>query len=235
MEELTAQYQPAIIWFDVPNLTRRQSEEFLEAIRRHGPSCIVNDRVGNGLGDYATPEQVIPAAGYPGRDWETCMTINDTWGYESYDVHFKSAKTLFRNLIDIASKGGNYLLNVGPTAEGVIPEAEVKLLQEMGAWLKVNGEAIYGTSASSLNKVPTWGRVTEKPGRVYLHVFDWPKDGKLAVPELKARVKNAYLLADATRRSLKIASQAGGVEAALPCQAPDPMASVVVLEIEGTP
>ena len=97
--------------------------------RRHVPNCIVNDRVGNGLGDYVTPEQVIPENGFPGQDWETCMTINDTCGVKTHDANFKSTETLLRNLIDIAGNGGNYLLNIGPTAEGVIPGPEVQRLQ----------------------------------------------------------------------------------------------------------
>ena len=125
VEELASQYKPALMWFDVPDLTPERSREFLNVIRRHVPDCVVNDRVGNDLGDYATPEQYIPASGFPGHDWETCMTINDTWGYKTHDTNFKSTETLLRNLIDIASKGGNYLLNIGPTAEGVIPEPEV--------------------------------------------------------------------------------------------------------------
>ena len=231
VEELVAQYKPALLWFDVPDLTRQRSQEFLNVIRRHVPDCIVNDRVGNGLGDYATPEQFIPATGFPGRDWETCMTINDTWGYKSYDTNFKSAKTLFRNLIDIASKGGNYLLNVGPTADGVIPEGEVQRLKGMGDWLKVNGEAIYGTSASPLKKAPAWGRVTQKPGKLYLHVFDWPADGKLLLP-ISNKVTKAYLLA-APSRALQITARDNGVEISLPAEAIDPIASVIAVNVEG--
>ena len=110
---------------------------------------ITNNRLGGGYrGDTETPEQYIPATGFKDRDWETCMTMNDTWGYKSYDQNWKSTTTLVRNLIDIASKGGNYLLNVGPTAEGLIPEPSVERLEEIGKWMEVNGEAIYGTQAS---------------------------------------------------------------------------------------
>ena len=98
------------------------------------PGIIYNNRLGGGYrGDTETPEQFIPATGYPGRDWETCMTMNGTWGYKSNDHNWKSRETLIRNLVDIASKGGNYLLNVGPTSEGLIPGPSVERLQEVGS------------------------------------------------------------------------------------------------------
>ena len=229
VEELVSQYKPALMWFDVPDLTPERSREFLKVIRRHVPDCVVNDRVGNDLGDYLTPEQYIPANGFPGRDWETCMTINDTWGYKSYDNNFKSTATLLRNLIDIASKGGNYLLNVGPTAEGIIPEPEVQRLKEIGRWMDVNSEAIHGTTAGPFKKLE-WGRCTQKPERLFLHVFDWPQT-PLFVPGLKNRVEEAYLLADPKRASLPVSQNEDGVTITLPTEAPDKIASVVVLEI----
>jgi alpha-L-fucosidase len=231
VEELVSQYKPALMWFDVPDLTPERSREFLKVIRRHVPDCVVNDRVGNDLGDYLTPEQYIPANGFPGRDWETCMTINDTWGYKSYDNNFKSTATLLRNLIDIASKGGNYLLNVGPTAEGIIPEPEVQRLKEIGRWMDVNSEAIHGTTAGPFKKLE-WGRCTQKPERLFLHVFDWPQT-PLFVPGLKNRVEEAYLLADPKRASLPVSQNEDGVTITLPTEAPDKIASVVVLEISG--
>ncbi len=114
------------------------------------------------IGDYGTPEQEIPATGFGrGVDWESCMTMNDHWGYNKNDQNWKSTQTLIRNLIDCASKGGNYLLNVGPTAEGEFPQPSVERLAEIGKWMKVNGEAIYGTTASPFDKL-TWGRCTQK-------------------------------------------------------------------------
>jgi len=97
------------------------------------------------------------------------------------DENWKPAATVIRNLVDIASKGGNYLLNVGPTGQGIIPPGAVRDLQAVGAWMKANGDAIYGTTADSLKQPPAWGRVTQKGGIRYLHVFAWPADGKLSV------------------------------------------------------
>ncbi len=178
-------------------MTKERVQEFLPLLKLQ-PGIIVNNRLASNKtdfkGDTETPEQNIPANGYAdGRDWETCMTINDTWGYKSYDTNFKSTELLLHNLIDIASKGGNYLLNVGPTSEGVIPAPEVERLMAIGRWMKVNGEAIYGTTASTFPAVAgvnapimqgkamtdfgQW-RATMKPGKIYLHLVKWPA-GKL--------------------------------------------------------
>ncbi len=163
----------------------------------------------------ALPSRRFPAPGFPGVDWESCMTMNDTWGYKSYDDNWKSTETLVRNLIDIASKGGNYLLNVGPTAEGLIPEPSVERLKGIGDWMKVNGESIYGTTASPFAELD-WGRATRKGNRVYLHVFDWPK-GRLKVPALSEKVNKAYLLARPDE-TLKV-KQGDAIEIALPASA----------------
>src|SRR5699024_10661833 len=135
----------------------------------------------NEVGDYGTPEQEIPPNGIPGTYWETCMTINNDWGYDKDDHDFKSDTTLIRDLIDIASKGGNYLLNVGPTAQGIIPLPEVTRLAAMGHWLNIYGDAIYATNASPFKKKFDWGRVTQGDHKLYLEIFHWPKDGKLTL------------------------------------------------------
>jgi alpha-L-fucosidase len=236
IKELLTNYGPvAVLWFDTPTdqMTHDLAEPFVTLLHQYQPQIIWNNRLGGGFqGDTETPEQHVPPNGYPGRDWETCMTINDTWGYKVHDDHFKSNQTLIRNLIDIASKGGNYLLNVGPTARGVIPPPEVERLEAIGKWLDVNGEAIYGTSASPFTRALDFGRVTQKPGRLYLSVFDKPVDGTLWLP-MKGKITRAYLVEE-PEQQLEIGTASGGVTINLPQGVKlDPGATVVVAEVDG--
>ncbi|MBI4556907.1 MAG: alpha-L-fucosidase [Candidatus Hydrogenedentes bacterium] len=237
LRELLTNYGPiGVLWFDggwEHKPEEHHAEEVVAMIRSLQPEIIINNRIQIPQ-DFDTPEQFIPGTGIPDRDWETCMTMNDTWGFKVHDLNWKSTETLIRNLVDIVSKGGNFLLNVGPTAEGLIPEASVERLAAMGQWMKLNGESIYGSSASPFRRL-AWGRCTVKPGKLYLHVFDWPADSKLVVPGLQNDVKNAYLLADAAHAALKSSRADDGVVVQVPTQAPNPIASVVVLEIAGKP
>jgi alpha-L-fucosidase len=181
-------------------------------------------------GDFITPEQRIPPTGIPGVDWETCMTMNGTWGYSAHDHNWKSDETLVRNLIDIASKGGNYLLNIGPLGDGSVPPESIKSMRAIGAWMKTNGEAIYGTMASPLSSVP-WGRITRKGQTLYLHVFEWPADGVLLLP-VQNPVRRARLLA--TPHVMLAASPSpAGVRLQLPSNKPDSIATLIALEYEG--
>jgi alpha-L-fucosidase len=251
VRELLTNYGPvSVLWFDTPTtlMTPQRTAEFLPLLDLQ-PQIIVNNRLGAGFkGDTETPEQHIPPQGFPGRDWETCMTINDTWGYKSYDTNFKSTQTLLHNLVDIASKGGNYLLNVGPTSEGIIPQPEVDRIKAIGDWLKINGESIYGTGptafgpeAGNFDPVkkdkkgnPVWvaawdWRCTTKPGKLFIHLLKWPGE-KFELSGVKGSVSKAYMLADVRQTGLAVRQSGDHVSVTLPAAAPDKIDSVLVLE-----
>ncbi len=233
VKEILSRFHPDILWWDTPkNMTPERAEKFLPIVAQY-PKLITNNRLGGGIkGDLETPEQYIPATGYPGRNWEVCMTMNDTWGYKSWDHNWKSGKDLLLKLSEIVSKGGNFLLNVGPTSEGLIPQASIDRLKYIGSWMNKNSESIYGTTASPFPWLP-WGRATRKGQKIYLHVYDWPQDGMLKVP-LRNEVTKAYLLAD-KGKDLKVVNKKGHVEISLPAVAPDSVISVVVMEFKGEP
>ncbi len=256
VEELVSHYGPIdVLWWDYSAQDFQGQEawrafDLLQLVREHQPQIIMNNRLfrspeaGWGsmategylphldpkYGDFITPEQHIPATGMPGVDWETCMTMNTTWGYSAHDHAWKSDQELIHNLIDIASKGGNYLLNIGPTGDGSVPEPSVKSLQAIGVWMKKNGDAIYATTSNPLGPVK-WGRITAKPGRLYLHVFDWPSEGKLIVPTKGRPAKvSARFLTENDRTTLETSVTDSAVVIQLPAKAPDPIATVIQLD-----
>jgi len=235
VKELLTNYgKVAVIWWDTPvGMTPERAERLLPLLKLQ-PDIISNNRLDSKkiTGDFGTPENKIPTNALA-SDWETCMTMNGTWGYRAADSKWKSTETLVRNLVDIASKGGNFLLNVGPTSEGLIPAPSVERLKQMGDWMKVNGVAIYGTSKSPLKEQATWGRVTQKGDTLYLHVFDWPTGGKVVVSGLKNKVNSATLLASGEK--LKTENADNGVSVSVPATAPDAISSTIVLKLKGAP
>ena len=190
LRELVAGYDPAVLWFDgewIPEWTHEMGLDMYRFIRSLKPEILINNRVDKGrqgmqgmtrtdqlyAGDFGTPEQEI-LQGITSLDWESCMTMNDSWGFKSADDNWKSAETLIHNLVDIVAKGGNYLLNVGPTAEGFIPPESVGLLAEIGDWMDVNGEALYGSRPWTRHQDGNSVRYTQAGSHTYAISLGWP-------------------------------------------------------------
>ncbi|MGB9907107.1 MAG: alpha-L-fucosidase [Candidatus Saccharicenans sp.] len=245
LQELVLKYQPAILWFDGEWEHKNEDYEAIgigRMLRQLKPDILINDRLFNrapGLGDFGTPENYVPATGWRNEDgslrlWEVCLTMNfNGWGYNHYETEFRNGPQLIRQLIEIASKGGNLLLNIGPRPDGTIQPEFVERLKQIGNWLRVNGEAIYGSEPSVFNKLPFFGRCTVKGNRLFIHVMGWPQDKKLILPGLKNKVPKVYFLAD--RQKLNYTRKGNDLLVQLPDEPLDRVATVVVVEVEGLP
>lgn len=231
VRELLTNYGPiGLIWFDTPKrISQEQSRALVDFVHELQPDCLVNGRIGNGLGDYAeSADNAIPSE-LLDVDWETPATINDTWGFMVDDHNWQPAEELIRKLVDIASKGGNYLLNVGPTAEGIIPDPSVERLEAIGQWLQANGDSIYGTKPGPVQGLD-WCRTTAKPGSIFVHVFDWPSGGTIRLPLPGRTLTRATVLTDPAN-PLEFTREADGLTIQGPDQAPDPTNSVIRLDV----
>lgn len=237
-ELLTNYGKVSILWWDyATQMKSREGALKLQELTKHQPGIITNDRLHPDFpGDTRTPEQAIPdKISARGDNWETCMTMNNSWGYKSFDTNWKSSETLIRNLLRISSRGGNYLLNIGPAPDGSIPEESIKRLEEIGQWMRVNSEAVYGTEASPFGILP-WGECTSKKSGektiLYISVFNWPEDGKLMVPGLVGKKLISVKLLQ-TGAKLKPVMKEEFLEITLPSNPPDKAASVIKLVIRG--
>jgi alpha-L-fucosidase len=211
---------------------RKRAQEIVDMIRQLQPAILINNRLAGIGADYGTPEQEIPG-GTQSTAFEVCMTLNNTWGYSRYDHAWKSPRTVIRQLCDTVSKGGNYLLNVGPTAEGTFPPEALAILKEVGKWMGRNGESIYGAGAGpSMRWHEDIAMVTTRPGKLYLHIFDWPADRQIFYPDFRHKLMRAYMLADADRVELPVKVYRRSLMVTVPERAPDPIDSVLVLEYQ---
>ena len=240
VREILSNYgEVSVLWWDTPtSMTDAAALKFQEQLKLQ-PNIITNDRLKrpNFPGDTKTPEQHIPDAhGLEGVNWEVCMTMNRTWGYglREMDSEWKSSETLIRNLVDIVSKGGNYLLNVGPQPDGSFPEESIVRLKDISEWMTINSEAVHGTKAGPF-KPFTWGRCSKKENEeettLYFSVFDWPTEGSLELPGISNEVMAVTLMADDTK--LEAHKKNGNLIIELPAEAPDKIASVITVVVKG--
>jgi alpha-L-fucosidase len=207
-----------IMWFDFhyEEMTGEKWEatKLIKMAREINPDLIIDDRIGGDIkvdepvyyaGDFGSPEQMIPTGGvrdYKGNPipWETCMTLNDNWGYSQRDMNYKSPKNVIRMLVECTSKGGNLILNVGPDARGNIPKKSIEILEAVGEWMRLNGESIYKCGIADYEK-PEWGRITKGKDAVYLHLIDQNQD-TIAMPNFPYKVKMATRLCDGSMLSM---------------------------------
>ena len=255
LKELIEKYDPAILWFDgewIPEWTEEQGKALYQYVRSLKPDILVNNRVGKGrqgmqgmnaepddVGDFGTPEQEVLATGSSAIDWESCMTMNDSWGFKIHDENWKSAETLIHHLADIAAKGGNYLLNVGPTAEGLIPAPSVERLKEMGDWLRINGEAVYRTRMWQTFQEGESIRYTAKAGnQVYAIALSWPGSSLTLKSVRPVKGSKIYLLGYSKPLSWTFHPR-NGLDIRIPDELQDPSArpcaQAWAFSIQGTP
>ncbi len=238
LKELLTNYGPlGLVWFDRGMDTPQHAAEFADLVHSLQPQCLINGRIGSYkqelMGDYQDMgDNGMPSGGLD-EDWETPQTLNTTWGYSKFDQDWKTPGVVIHRLVEIVGKGGNYLLNIGPMADGTVPQPSVAVLNEVGKWMSRNSESIYGTTASALPEFP-WGRTTVKGSKLYLHVFSWPADRTIRLSGLNNGVNSARLLLDPAHK-LPVALQDGNILITVPAVMPDSRDTVIAVELDRPP
>ncbi|WP_134088205.1 alpha-L-fucosidase [Olivibacter sp. XZL3] len=231
LEELSSRYRPDLLWFDGDwehSAEEWQANKIIANLRKHNPNIIVNARL-TGYGDYDTPEQGVPVLKPTNPYWELCYTINDSWGYQPYDRHYKSANMIIRTLIDCISMGGNLLLDIGPRADGSIPAEQIAVLNELGRWTNKNQQAIYGTQAGLPNGHFV-GKSTLSKDSKTIYLFLDKKDNKtITVNQLVSHVKAVKILGYSGR--VPFQQQHHSLSINIPATGEDKDATVVAIEL----
>ncbi|MEH0416225.1 alpha-L-fucosidase [Streptomyces sp. B21-083] len=248
LQELLDRYDPAVLWFDgdwcpnpsTPTLsawwTKADGEDLYGWLMARKPNLVVNERVkrDQGLGDFACPEQTVPAAPLD-RLWETCATLNGQWGYTDWaENNYRSVKDLVQEMVTVVSRDGNYLLNIGPKGDGSVSAGTTTALGGIATWMATYGDSIHGTSGSPFTTEPSWGRITKKNGKLFAHVFTWPTSGTLQIPAVHNTVNRVYLLNNPSGL-LPYTVSGGQINVSVPATAPDASDSVVCVELSGMP
>ncbi|MFD9126241.1 alpha-L-fucosidase [Kitasatospora sp. NPDC059571] len=248
LQELLDRYDPALLWFDgdwsgepsSPTLEdwwlKSDGVGLYNRLIARKPGLIVNERVKRdlGLGDYAVAEFGIPAEPMD-RQWEKCATMNGSWGYNAgLETRYRPLKDIVRELVTVVSRDGNYLLNIGPTGEGLVTAGTQTVLNGLASWMSTYSDSIHGTSGSPFATEPTWGKVTRKNSKLFAHVFTWPTNGQLRIPALDNTIRRVYLLNNPSA-SLSYTVSGGTINVTVPATAPDAGVSVVCVEVQGMP
>ena len=248
LQELLDRYDPAVLWFDgdwfgEPDARtlddwwlKSDGQALYDWLTERSPNLVVNERVkrDNGLGDYAVAEFGVPDKPLD-RPWERCATMNGAWGYnEGLENSYRSLTDIVRELVTVVSLDGNHLLNIGPKGDGSVTDGSVTVLKGLADWTAAHGDSVHGTTGSPFAEAPAWGRVTKKDGSLFAHVFDWPGDGVLPIPQIGNTVKRVSLMNDAGT-ALDHEVKDGALRVSLPAQAPGVPVPVVHVEVDGTP
>ncbi|MBX3006557.1 MAG: alpha-L-fucosidase [Melioribacteraceae bacterium] len=247
LKELIERYNPAILWFDgdwtnnpgppTSNKwwTKGDGVDLYNYVISLDPNILINERVarGFGIGDYECPEQEVPNSPRE-REWETCQTMNRSWGYNKQDENYKSSSEIIQELVRVVSRDGNYLLNIGPKGDGTIPIQSLNILNDIGNWMNIYSESIYSTTRSPFKLEPSWGYYTKKLNKLFVHVFNWPSEKEIKIPPLSNTINNIYLM-ESPSNKLNYSRDDNGIIIKISSSPPNPHNSVIVIEIEGIP